>query len=100
MSTPTPQTYRKFNSFNEFYPYYLGEHANLTNRRLHGLGTFLFLFFLIKNIIFGGSFFDWLLLPIVGYGFAWTGHFFFENNKPATFKHPVWSLMGDFRMMT
>lgn len=43
----------------------------------------------------------WLLLmlvPIIGYGFAWVGHYFFEKNKPATFKYPVYSLICDWLM--
>ena len=91
--------YKHFNSFAEFYPYYLGEHSNLINRRLHALGTFLSIFFLIKNIVLGATLFQWLMGPLFGYGSAWIGHFFFEKNKPASFKHPLWSLMGDFRMM-
>jgi hypothetical protein len=37
-------------------------------------------------------------IPIVGYGFAWFGHILYEKNTPATFKHPFYSLLGDFRM--
>jgi hypothetical protein len=39
-----------------------------------------------------------LLAPVVGYAFAWTGHFLVEGNKPATFGHPWWSFISDFRM--
>jgi hypothetical protein len=40
----------------------------------------------------------WLTGPVTGYAFAWVGHFFFEHNRPATFRHPVYSLLGDFVM--
>ena len=41
----------------------------------------------------------WLLAALFcGYGFAWVGHFFFEKNRPATFKHPFYSFAGDWVM--
>ncbi len=87
----------EYKSFSEFYPYYLREHSNLTCRRLHFIGTcgvisILILFFFTGNLLILA------LLPLIGYGFAWLGHFGFEKNRPATFKHPCYSLLGDFRM--
>ncbi len=95
MSTqPTPQS---FANFTEFYPYYLGEHANRTCRRLHFVGTSLVLLMPVVAVIAGR--WDLLLaIPVLGYGFAWAGHFFFEHNRPATFRYPLWSLRGDFRL--
>ncbi len=86
-----------FASFSEFYPHYLAEHSNATSRRLHFVGTSLAIVFVTYAF---ATLNPWLLLavPVAGYGFAWVGHFFFERNRPATFKHPLYSLMGDFAM--
>ncbi|KRX09895.1 hypothetical protein PPERSA_05287 [Pseudocohnilembus persalinus] len=89
---------RKFESFKDFYPFYLSQHSNLINRRLHAFGTFLALLTIIIQII-TFDFSRWYMPLICGYGFAWVGHFFFEQNKPATFQHPFYSFMGDFVMM-
>lgn len=86
-----------FNSLKEFYPYYLQEHSNLTCRRLHFAGTSLIFFILIYAIISSNLKLLWFI-PLAGYGFAWVGHFFFEKNKPATFKYPFYSLASDFLM--
>lgn len=86
-----------FDSFNQFYPFYLGEHANRTCRRLHFIGTSL----VIATIVFAlltRHYATLWLVPVFGYGFAWVGHFYFEKNRPATFKHPFYSLLGDFVM--
>jgi hypothetical protein len=86
-----------FDSFDAFWPYYVREHAQPLTRTLHFIGTGCFIGLSL------GAFFTaqpWLF-PIgivAGYGFAWIGHFFVEKNRPATFKHPLWSLRGDFRM--
>ncbi len=86
-----------FTRFSEFYPFYLGEHRNRTCRRLHFVGSSLVLLLLAK-VIFTGWWAGLLLVPVVGYGFAWVGHFVFEKNRPATFKYPLYSLMGDWVM--
>jgi hypothetical protein len=86
---------RQFNSFQEFYPFYLKEHSKTGTRVLHFIGTALVLFILFYAIFEQ----RWLLLvsiPVIGYGFAWVSHFFIEKNKPATFKYPLYSLASDF----
>ena len=88
---------KKFSTFSEFYPFYLNEHSNLTCRRLHFIGTWLVVVLAISAWLLGEAL-VLLLLPVAGYGFAWVGHFFFEHNRPATFTHPLYSLMGDWVM--
>ncbi len=88
---------RRFASFREFYPFYLSEHANRTSRRLHFIGSCGVLALVATAFVRqqGG----WLLGALFcGYGFAWVGHFFFEKNRPATFKHPFYSFAGDWVM--
>lgn len=87
----------EFNSFREFYPFYLGEHRNPVCRRLHFIGTALVIATAIYALV-SASWITLLLVPVFGYAFAWIGHFFFEHNRPATFKHPFYSLAGDFVM--
>ena len=87
----------RYRTFREFYPFYLTEHVNAISRRLHVVGTTLVVMCLIATL----ATLNWSFLiaaPLIGYGFAWVGHFFFEKNKPATFKYPGFSLMGDFRL--
>jgi hypothetical protein len=88
---------KKYNSFKEFYPFYLSEHSNKTCRTLHVIGSTLVLLVLVYAFI-SQQFLLLLLLPIIGYGFAWVGHFVFEKNTPATFKYPLYSFMGDWVM--
>lgn len=88
---------RPFASFAEFYPFYLSEHRNPTCRRLHVAGTTLALACLAALLATRNPW--WMLAALVsGYAFAWIGHFFFEHNRPATFRHPLYSFMGDWVM--
>ena len=88
---------KRYATFAEFYPFYLSEHANRTCRRLHFVGTSLGLAFLPHA--FSTLNFWWMLAALVcGCAFAWVGHFFFEHNRPATFKYPFYSFAGDWVM--
>lgn len=86
----------EFSSFKAFYPYYLSEHEDVRSRRLHFFGTWLVIVAAILGVVHSAWWF--LAMPIFGYGFAWLGHFVFEKNRPATFKHPLYSLAGDWVM--
>lgn len=89
---------REFNSFREFWPHYVAEHSRPTTRVLHLIGTAAGILTVIYFIASG----RWWLFPlglIPGYGAAWIAHFFIEKNKPATFQHPLWSFMGDYKMI-
>ena len=86
-----------FHSFAEFYPFYLAEHRHPVCRRLHFAGTLLVIACVALAVVTASL--SWLAAaPLCGYGFAWIGHFFFERNRPATFKHPLYSLGGDWVM--
>ncbi len=86
-----------FRNFEEFYPFYLGEHADRTSRRLHVIGTSAAVLQILAAIVLREPMLCVTAL-VSGYGFAWVGHYVFEKNRPATFKHPLYSLRGDFRM--
>jgi hypothetical protein len=87
----------RYASFREFYPFYLSEHSHCICRRLHFVGSLLVIFVVLVAIAKADA--RWLLLaPLVGYGFAWIGHFAYEKNRPATFQHPLYSLAGDWVM--
>ena len=90
-------TEKKYKSFWSFYPYYLTEHGDAKNRTLHFIGTALLIAILIVAVVLQKW---WMLalIPVVGYGFAWVGHFFIEKNRPATFTYPLYSLGSDFVM--
>lgn len=88
---------KQYKTLKEFYPYYLTEHNNSTCRTLHFIGTSIIFVLLITAAVTGKWWLCWFI-PVAGYGFAWVGHFFFEKNKPATFKYPLFSLASDFLM--
>jgi len=89
---------KKFSSYEDFFNFYLGEHSDARNRAMHAAGTVLGLCALIIPFVVGHPWYA-LLWPVVAYGFAWTGHFLIEGNTPATFGHPFWSFISDFRML-
>jgi len=88
---------KEYEDFTEFYPFYLSQHKNKICRRLHFIGSILVILLSIYVVV-TGDLVLLFLLPVIGYGFAWAGHFLFEKNKPATFIYPAYSLLGDWVM--
>jgi len=88
---------KEFKSFSDFYPYYLSEHKRLGTRISHFVGTSLFFVWIALAVVQMNA---WFILhgAVTAYFFAWIGHFFIEKNKPATFKYPLMSLRGDFKL--
>lgn len=89
---------KKYTTFSAFYPYYLSEHSHPVCRRLHYVGSTAVLLVLFGALI-SQQWWMLLLLPVVGYGPAWIGHFIFEKNKPATFTYPFYSFCADWVML-
>lgn len=88
----------EFNSLAEFYPYYLQEHQEGGCRASHLVGSFTVLLLLGWILSTGNFGMIWVCL-LAGYGPAWFGHMVFEKNRPATFKHPLYSFASDWWMM-
>ncbi len=87
---------QRYQSFAEFWPYYVREHSTPACRAMHFVGSTLAI-----GVLVAAAFYNpWLLVavPLIGYGFAWIGHFAIEKNRPATFKYPLWSFIGDWKM--
>jgi hypothetical protein len=88
----------EFANYDAFWLHYLAAHGRPATRLMHYCGTSLGVLCLAGAVLTGPW---WLVVaaPVVGYGFAWAGHFGLEGNRPATFGHPVWSFFSDFRML-
>src|SRR6185295_6210278 len=88
----------RYKSFSEFWPFYVSEHSRTATRWLHLIGTTAGIA-LVIYFIASGRWWLFLLGFIPGYGCAWLAHFLVEKNKPATFEYPLWSFMGDYKMI-
>ena len=87
----------RIETFEEFWPYYVGEHSKKSTRTIHFIGTTAVMG-LVAYAAVRRKAWPLLVAPLAGYGPAWFSHFFIEGNKPATFKYPLWSLKADFVM--
>lgn len=87
----------QYSNLDEFWPFYVSQHLHPINRRLHFMGTSLGLVLLAASAVLGRLGLI-AVAVLVGYAFAWVGHFFYERNRPATFRYPLLSFRADLRM--
>jgi hypothetical protein len=88
---------KAYKDFHEFWTFYVREHSKQGTRILHFIGTTALLVLLSAGILNSSA--STLLAGVVAaYASAWTGHFVFERNLPATFRYPLFSLLADFKM--
>ena len=87
----------RLQNYEDFWLFYLKEHAQPATRYIHYVGTTIGLIFFLTAVILLKP---WMILAglVSGYFFAWLSHFLVEKNRPATFQYPLWSFYSDFRM--
>lgn len=100
METSSEKFKSKFSNFQQFWPFYLSQHRNRMNRFMHlaGASTGLTLGFFLA--LQDQLLYAVIVMLVAGYGLSWIGHFFFEKNRPATFKYPIYSFFADIKMVT
>tara|TARA_B100001564_G_C20384348_1_gene553755 strand:- start:363 stop:557 length:195 start_codon:yes stop_codon:yes gene_type:complete len=52
----------------------------------------------MATILYNSYWYLIIIVPFVIYPFAWSGHYFFEKNKPAAFNEPIKAKISDWIM--
>ncbi len=93
MAAPT------FESFEEFWPYYVRQHSKKATRWLHFGATAAGLLALGVGLARKRS--RWLIAiaPVLGLAPAWASHWLIEKNDFTILQHPIWSARANLLMM-
>jgi hypothetical protein len=85
-------------TFKDYYSYYMTLHRHPVNRALHVVGNITTVTYAIW-CLYTHAFLLLFLTPLIVYPFAWSGHFFFEKNRPAAWSRPLWAKACDWLMI-